>query len=60
MASLDNLRFEPPPPFAAGEALRGEVRAFLAEHLPRRARTEGVGSWGGFDREFSRKMGARG
>jgi alkylation response protein AidB-like acyl-CoA dehydrogenase len=60
MASLDNLRFEPPPPFAAGEVLRAEVRAFLAEHLPRRAITVGVGSWGGSDREFSRKMGARG
>jgi alkylation response protein AidB-like acyl-CoA dehydrogenase len=40
--------------------LRGEVRAFLAEHLPKRSITDGVGSWGGHDREFSRKMGARG
>jgi len=60
MASLDNLRFEPPPLFPEGEALRAEVRAFLAEHLPGRAITEGVGSWGGSNREFSRKMGARG
>ena len=61
MASLDNLRLlEPPPPFAQGEVLRAEVRAFLAEHLPKRAITEGVGSWGGSNREFSRKMGARG
>jgi len=36
------------------------VRAFLAEHLPPRAITAGVGSWGGYDPEFSRKMGARG
>jgi len=60
MGSLDNLRFEPPPPFAEGEVLRAAVRAFLAEHLPKRAITEGVGSWGGSNREFSRKMGARG
>ena len=60
MASIDNLRFEPPPPFPEAEVLRGEVRAFIAEHLPKRAITEGVGSWGGSSREFSRKMGARG
>ena len=60
MARIENLGFEPPPPFPAAEVLRGEVRAFLAEHLPARAITEGVGSWGGSSREFSRKMGARG
>jgi alkylation response protein AidB-like acyl-CoA dehydrogenase len=60
MAGMDNLRFDPPPAFPEGEVLRAEVRAFLAEHLPRRAITQGVGSWGGYDREFSRKMGARG
>ena len=60
MASIENLRFEPPPQFPEAEVLRGEVRAFLAEHLPKRAITEGVGSWGGSDREFSRKMGTRG
>ncbi len=60
MAGMDNLHFEAPPPFPEGERLRAEVRAFLAEHLPKRAITEGVGSWGGYDREFSRKMAARG
>jgi alkylation response protein AidB-like acyl-CoA dehydrogenase len=60
MASIDNLTFEAPPPFPEAEALRAEVRAFLAEHLPKRAITEGVGSWGGHSRDFSRKMGARG
>ena len=60
MGALDSLRFAPPPAFAEGERLRAEVRAFLAEHLPARAITAGVGSWGGYDREFSRKMGARG
>jgi len=44
----------------AAEALRAEVRAFLRDTLGdvppvRRAR-----SWGGFDRDFSLKMGARG
>ena len=60
MARIENLSFQAPPPFAEGEVLRGEVRTFLAEHLPKRAITRGVGSWGGHDREFSRKMGARG
>ena len=60
MAGIDNLRFEPPPPFPEAEVLRAEVRAFLAEHLSKRAITEGVGSWGGSSREFSCKMGARG
>ena len=60
MARIENLGFESPPPFPGAEVLRGEVRAFLAEHLPKRAITDGVGSWGGYDREFSRKMGARG
>jgi hypothetical protein len=60
MASSGSLRFAPPPAFPEGELLRGEVRAFLAEHLPKRSVTEGVGVWGGHNREFSRKMGARG
>src|SRR5438045_4815933 len=46
------------PPEA--EALRPEVRAFLAEELGGRSRVDGTGSWGAFDREFSKKMGARG
>jgi alkylation response protein AidB-like acyl-CoA dehydrogenase len=58
MAGSGSLRFA--PPFAEGETLRSEVRAFLGEHLPKRSITEGVGVWGGHDREFSRKMGARG
>jgi hypothetical protein len=59
-AGTGNLRFDPPPAFAPGEALRAEVRAFLAEHLPKRSITDGVGVWGGYDSDFSRKMGARG
>ena len=60
MARIENLRFEAPPPYPEAEKLRGEVRGFIAKHLPRRAITVGVGSWGGHDPEFSRKMGARG
>jgi len=60
VAALDNLRFAPPPAFPEGERLRAEVRAFLAEHMPPHAIKAGVGSWGGYDLEFSRKMGARG
>ena len=44
----------------AAETLRIEVRGFLKEALgdqPSHARAR---SWGGFDREFSRKVGARG
>src|SRR3989454_407765 len=42
------------------EALRSEVREFLRETLRDRAPHTRARSWGGFDREFSRKVGARG
>src|SRR5262245_60448517 len=46
------------PPEA--EALRGEVRAFLRETVGDAAPHKRARSWGGFDREFSKKVGARG
>src|SRR5882724_9019925 len=46
------------PPEA--EALRSEVREFLRETLRDRAPHTRARSWGGFDREFSKKVGARG
>jgi alkylation response protein AidB-like acyl-CoA dehydrogenase len=46
------------PPEA--ETLRAEVRAFLRETLHESRPVVRAGSWGGFDREFSRKVGARG
>jgi alkylation response protein AidB-like acyl-CoA dehydrogenase len=46
------------PPEA--EALRREVRAFLEVELANRTPAQRARSWGGWDREFSRKMGARG
>ena len=46
------------PPEA--EAFRDEVRAFLREAMGERASVRRARSWGGFDPEFSRKLGARG
>jgi len=46
------------PPQA--EVLRAEVREFLRRELGDAAPLRRAHSWGGFDREFSRKMGARG
>ncbi len=46
------------PPVA--EALRGEVRAFLAEQLAEYPPALRSQTWTGFDPEFSRKMGERG
>ena len=46
------------PPEA--RALREEVRDFLRAELGDRAPVRRAHSWGGFDREFSRKVGARG
>jgi hypothetical protein len=46
------------PPEA--EVLRGEVRAFLSEAIGPMSVVKRSRSWGGFDRDFSRKMGDRG
>jgi alkylation response protein AidB-like acyl-CoA dehydrogenase len=40
--------------------LRREVREFLAETMPAMPSVERARSWSGVDREFSRKLGARG
>jgi alkylation response protein AidB-like acyl-CoA dehydrogenase len=42
------------------EALRRDVRDFLRETLGTRAAHRQARSWGGFDPDFSRKLGARG
>ena len=44
----------------AAEALRREVREFLGAELRDRPPAQRPRSWGGWDREFSRTMGARG
>jgi Acyl-CoA dehydrogenase, N-terminal domain/Acyl-CoA dehydrogenase, middle domain len=46
------------PPEA--QALRTEVRDFLAQELPRYTPVERAHSWSAFNAEFSRKLGARG
>jgi alkylation response protein AidB-like acyl-CoA dehydrogenase len=46
------------PPEA--ERLREEVRAFVRTELAQLPADQRARSWGGFNREFSRKMGARG
>lgn len=44
----------------SADALRGEVRAFLATELASRTPAERAQSWNGHDAGFSRKLGARG
>src|SRR5881409_2312457 len=58
--SMQTFRFElgELPPEA--EALRAEVREFLRRELGDAAPVRRAHSWGGFDREFSKKMGVRG
>ena len=62
---MSALSFPPPPVpppqvSAAAEALRGEVRAFLATELAGMTALQKAESWSGFNAEFSRKLGARG
>ena len=54
------LRFPSPPENPAAEQLRDEVRAFLKQQLADRTPLQRADSWNGFDRDFSRAMGARG
>jgi alkylation response protein AidB-like acyl-CoA dehydrogenase len=54
------LIFEPCDLPDEAEALRGEVRAFLAEELADYPVSKRAHSWIGFDGEFSRNLGARG
>ena len=58
MSSL--LAFPPAPPCPEAQALRAEVRDFLACELAERSPLRRAESWSGFDAEFSRKLGARG
>lgn len=57
---MTGLRFDlrDPPPGAA--ELRAEVRAFIAGHAPRFTPEVRARSWMGFDRDFTRAVGAKG
>lgn len=55
-----SLNFPLPAPSPAAEALRHEVREFLATALAGRSPAERAQSWSGFDPAFSRAIGARG
>ena len=57
---MEALSYAPPPPSPEAEALRTEVRAFLAAELAHRTPLARAESWTGFDPAFSRKMGERG
>ncbi len=57
---MSALTFPPPPSSDSAEALRAEVRAFLATELADFPTTKRMESWSGFDPAFSRKLGARG
>lgn len=54
------LNFPSPTRHQPAEELRGEVRAFLATALSGRTSLQRAESWDGFDRGFSRALGARG
>jgi len=61
MTTMQALTFTTPPPTDAGaEALRQDVRSFLAEELRDRTPHQRAESWSGSDPAFSRKMGERG
>ena len=57
---MTTLHFPSPARHEAAEALREEVRAFLADELATRPPLARADSWNGFDRDFSRKLGQRG
>ena len=57
MPTFEFAPYELPP---EAQALRGEVRAFLAETLKNKPSVERARSWSGGSREFSRKLGERG
>ncbi len=57
---MHEFRFEPVQLPPAAEALRAEVRAFIAEEVARGAFTPCRNSWSSFDPAFSRKCGERG
>jgi len=57
LPTFDFQPYDLPP---EARALRGQVRAFLAESLTNKPAAERARSWSGGSREFSRKLGERG
>lgn len=57
---MQELAIKPCVPDAGCEALRQEVRAFLADALADMPPRDRARNWTGFDASFSRKLGARG
>jgi alkylation response protein AidB-like acyl-CoA dehydrogenase len=57
---VNAFNFPPPPPCPEADALRLEVRDFLATELANRKPVERAESWTGMDAGFSRAMGQRG
>ena len=58
---MQALNFTTPPPFdPCAEALRHDVREFLAVEMRDRTPHQRAPSWSGNDPAFSRKMGERG
>jgi len=57
---MHEFRFDPVRMPPAAQALRAEVRAFIAAEVARGAFTPSRNSWSSFDPAFSRKCGARG
>jgi alkylation response protein AidB-like acyl-CoA dehydrogenase len=57
---MSSLRVPTPPESLRFEALRREVRVFLADELAAMPALVRAKSWNGFDADFSRKVAARG
>ena len=57
---MNAFTFPLPPVSDVAEALRGEVRDFLARALKDRTALQRAESWSGFDAEFSRRAGEAG
>ncbi len=57
---MPNLTFPTPSESPAAEALRAQVRDFLARTIGTRTPVERAESWNAYDREFSRAIGAQG
>ncbi len=60
MSLQSHFKFEQQPQSAELMALRKEVRAFLADEEKQGSWAPGPAGWAGFDREFSKRLAARG